>query len=484
VFALALLCAGGALAGAPIPPELEASALAQGSARAIVRLAPAPTRADRRLREDAALARLGSAARSGARRYANFPLLALEASPSDLRALAAAPEVVGVEVDWLAAPTLDTTGPLIGATNTADAGFDGSGVAVAILDTGVDLAHAFFAGRIVAEACFSAGASCPNGSTTQLGPGAGATCSYSGACFHGTHVAGIAAGADATYQGVAPAAQLVAIQIFSQFSGGMCAGTGYDPCALAYASDIIAGIDHAQSLAGGLPLVAVNLSLGSGKFYGKSGCDNGNVATKSAIDALLAAGVATVAASGNDGWPDAMNAPGCISSAIGVGATTDADGVASFSNSMYMLDLFAPGVTVRSARAGGGTVSASGTSMATPQVTGALAVLRQADGAATIADLLGALQSTGLPITDTRVGAGNLTRARIRLDTAVKSRAPAACYDGFDNDNDGRTDYPADFHCASGLGTSEVIVSSCGIGPELVLVVPLLAFARRRTRRS
>lgn len=480
--ALALLCDVAAHSAAPVPLGLDAEARAQGTVRTIVLLAPPVARADLRRRQDDALSHVGSRARGRARRYANLALLALEATPSDLSALAAAPEVIGLEADRLAAPSLDTTGPLIGATSTAAAGFDGSGAAVAIIDTGVDRAHPFLAGRVVSEACFSSGGDCPGGGTTEFGAGSGVPCSFSGACFHGTHVAGIAAGANATYQGVAPGAQIVAIRVFTKFTGAICAGAGYDPCALAWTSDIIAGLDHARSLAGALPLVAANLSLGSGQFFGKSGCDSSNVAEKIAIDALLGVGVATVAASGNDGWSDSMNAPACISSAVAVGATTDTDAVASFSNSAYMLDLFAPGVTVRSASPGGGTVYATGTSMATPQVTGALAVLRQADTSATIATLLDALETTGPLITDPRP-AQTLQRARIQVDTAVKSRAPTACYDGFDNDADGKVDYPADDGCASGLGTSEVLVASnCGIGPELALVLPLLALARRRSR--
>ena len=63
----------------------------------------------------------------------------------------------------------------------------------------------------------------------------------------------------------------------------------------------------------------------------------------------------------------------------------------------------------------------------------------------------------------------------------MKSLAPAACYDGLDNDGDGRFDYPADPDCYSGLnGTEQFIASSCGVGPELALVLPLLAAARKR----
>jgi subtilisin family serine protease len=479
-----LIAASGARAGAPVPAALDAEARAQGSVRVIVQLAPAASRSARRTRQDDALARVAAGARAGARRYAHLDAVALEATPQDLRALAAAPDVRALFVDGpLAAPTLDSSGPVVGATATRAAGFDGSGAAIAILDTGVDAQHPFLAGRVVAEACFSANGNCPNGLTTQIGPGAGRDCNFASACFHGTHVAGIAASADPVYQGVAPGAQLVAVQIFSRFTGFDCSGTGSDPCALAWPSDILAGADHVRTLAATVPIVAANMSFGSGTYYGKSGCDNANVAMKQAIDALLAVGVATAAASGNDYWPDAMSAPGCISSAVGVGAVDDTDHVALFSNSMYMLDLFAPGVLVRSSVPGGGTLTVNGTSMATPHVAGAFAVLRQASPSAPVSALLTALQNTGVPVVDTRPLAKNLTRPRIQVNLAVKSLAPAACYDSLDNDADGRIDFPADPDCQSGHDQSEqFIAASCGIGPELALALPLLGALRRRTR--
>ena len=257
--ALAVATAQAAFAAGPVPAALDAEARAKGSVRVIVQLAPSASRSERRGRQDAALAGVDARARAAARRYQHLDAFALEASARDLQALAAAPSVISLALDGpLAAPSLDSTGPLIGANSSVAAGYDGSGAAIAILDTGVDRNHPFFAGRIVAEACFSANGNCPNGQTSAIGPGAGDACTFSGACFHGTHVAGIAAGANATYQGVAPGAQLASIRIFSQFTGSICNGTGYDPCALAWPSDILAGIDHVRTLTVTLPLVAAH----------------------------------------------------------------------------------------------------------------------------------------------------------------------------------------------------------------------------------
>lgn len=90
---------------------------------------------------------------------------------------------------------------------------------------------------------------------------------------------------------------------------------------------------------------------------------------KAAIDNLRAAGIATVIASGNSGYRDRISVPGCISSAISVGATDNADNVPSFSNIAPFIDLLAPGVYINAAVPNGQGVK-SGTSMATPHVAG------------------------------------------------------------------------------------------------------------------
>ena len=107
------------------------------------------------------------------------------------------------------------------------------------------------AGKVVSEACFSGNSNCPNGATSQIGAGAGVPCTYAArACRHGTHVAGIAAGkrfagmAAPQFGGIAPDASIIAIQVFSRFTGSSCLGAGEDPCALSFTSDQVAGLDR------------------------------------------------------------------------------------------------------------------------------------------------------------------------------------------------------------------------------------------------
>ncbi len=203
-------------------------------------------------------------------------------------------------------------------------GRGGAGVAVAILDTGVDRARLRTA-KVVGEACFSANGNCPNGTTQQVGVGAGRPCTYAPSeCQHGTHLVGSAtgrAGTGAKFARVAPAADIIAIQVFSRFTGGQCKYEAEDPCALSFESDHIAGLQHVFRLRDTVTIGAASLSLGSGLF---SLACNGNP-LKLAIDNLRSVGIPTLIALGNGRLRDAAEAPPCISSAMSVPARDESD---------------------------------------------------------------------------------------------------------------------------------------------------------------
>ncbi|GIH94667.1 S8 family serine peptidase [Planobispora siamensis] len=388
------------------------------------------------------------AARSGRvlQTLSRLPVVTLSVDEAALERLTGLPGVVSVTEDRPVPPVLAQSVSLIGGDRTREAGMTGAGSVVAVLDTGVAVNHPFLRGRVVAEACFSpadpdysASSLCPGGTDQQ--EGAGAADAESGPCAdaaldcdHGTHVAGIVAGngqnlAGAPAAGVAPAAELVAIQVFSKFESEDFCGPGAAPCVLSFTSAQLAGLDKVLQLKeAGTPVVAANLSLGGGRYTAP--CDDDP--RKQAIDDLLEAGVATVVAAGNDGFGDAVNAPACVSSAVTVGSTTVQDEVSGFSNRGPLLDVFAPGTAVVSSMPGGGWAPMSGTSMAAPHVTGAFAVLRQAFPGKTAAELEAAMKTTGRAI-----AYPGATTPRLQLDDAALGAgpgpepAPAPTYDNW-----------------------------------------------------
>jgi subtilisin family serine protease len=402
--------------------------------------------------QDSTLGRLVAHHVSHVHRYKYLPYIVMEVDRGALIELQNDPHVVGIQEDIAVPPTLAESGPLINAPAVWDADVTGTGIAIAILDSGIDARHEFLdADKIVAEACFSStsaaqGASsvCPDGSDWQIGPGAGVPCALldpdgdgvndpgTSECDHGTHVAGIAAGVDSRlgFDGIARGANLIAVQVFSRFDDRpqmnvtpCAANNKQSPCILSYTSDQLEALEHVLTLRDTWDIAAVNMSLGGGQFT--ESCDTD--VRKAAIDNLRAADIATVIASGNDscvdgrgiptGCIDALSTPACISTAIAVGATSKSDMVGTFSNSARFLSLLAPGIGIRSAVPGTAYEAKSGTSMAAPHVTGAFALLREAAPGASVKEILTVLQRTGVQVTDTR---NDVTTPRIDVLAALR----------------------------------------------------------------
>jgi subtilisin family serine protease len=371
-----------------------------------------------------------------------MPTLFVEATRAQIPLLAQDASVAWIEQDIVVKPLMDVSAELIGSREVNQSGFDGTGTSVAVFDTGTSNNHPFLTGQVVGEACFSTTVSgtgfsyatvCPNGTNFQEGTGSAAP--Y-GTWDHGNHVSGTIAGKVMTtssrnVRGVAPGAKIIGVQVFSRNVATGDSGS--------FTSDQIRAFDwlyqNINTSSWGT-LAAINMSLGSSIEYDQF-CDTD--AMKLYIDQFRLDGVATVIASGNDGFVSGVGSPACISSAITVGATTNGvsgasttDKVATFSNSPSpqgnlpnargdrLLDLFAPGTDIYSAGNSTGVFETmSGTSMATPHVAGAFAVMRQMRPQATVSQILQILTRTGKPISDST----GLVVRRIDLKAAAASLA-------------------------------------------------------------
>lgn len=358
------------------------------------------------------------------RKFQAIPHLVLEVDAGALATLATL-HISSITEDRRRHPSLMESVSLIGAPNAWANGYTGAGQVIAIIDTGVDKTHPFLAGKVVSEACYSttyppdtATSLCPGGVSQSTDPDSGMPCTVAGICVHGTHVAGIAVGKDdgaIGFSGVAKDANLIAIQVFSYFSD--CA------CIQAYDSDILAGLERVQTLSGIYNIAAVNLSLGGETYTSQAACDTAYSVYRDMFASLQSVGIAPVCASGNDYSADSIEMPACVSTAISVGSTQDGslgstvDAVSSFSDSASFLTFLAPGQYIYSSIPNGNWGNMMGTSMATPHVAGAWAILKSALPSATVDQVRLALITTGKYITDPRNG---IPKPRIQIDSAAQ----------------------------------------------------------------
>ena len=339
------------------------------------------------------------------RNFAHLPMFAARInSLDDLKALEGDPRVSAIYEEQTLHMHLAQSAPLIRQPQGLTLNQDGSGTTVAVLDTGVDYTRAAFG------PCSAPGvpADCNVIYTQDFAPDDGAL----DADGHGSNVAGVVSG-------IAPGTRIAALDVFN--------GTS------ASSTDIIAAMDWSIANQAVYNIVAMNMSLGGGLFT--SPCSNttnpnspGFNPFRTPIANAKAAGIFTVASSGNDASSTGIAMPACTPEAISVGAvydsnvgatsfavcsdaTTAADQVACFSNSASFLTLLAPGAWITAA---GSTYG--GTSQAAPHISGAVAVLRAAYPNDSLASTLNRLTTCGVNIMDGRNG---VTTPRLDLLASV-----------------------------------------------------------------
>ena len=292
-------------------------------------------------------------------------------------------------LDGIRKPSLDRSVAQIGAPAVHQRGITGKGIKVAVVDTGVDENHPDLKGQEIAERNFTDD---PD-ATDNVG--------------HGTHVGSTIASSGSKYGGVAPGAQLLDAKVCIEFG--------------CQESWILDGMRWAAEQGAQV----INMSLG--------GQDTPEIdPLEQAINDLTAKhGTLFVVAAGNSGRPGTVGSPSTADAALSVGAVDRDDSLAPFSSKGPRAgdggvkpEVTAPGVGIVAAKAGTTEhVAASGTSMATPHVAGAAALLRQQHPEWTPAQLKSALVSTAKPTPGLNAydqGAGRIDVAKA-IDQALSA---------------------------------------------------------------
>lgn len=306
------------------------------------------------------------AAQHGARYVyqAVFPGFAAPLSEQAVAALAANSNVAAIEV---AQPVSSSADLLPSGIDRIDAElaqlyWSGQGARVAVIDTGIDFNHGDIAGAVDLAR-----------SVTINGGTSGGLDDHG----HGTHVAGtlVAAINGSDVQGIAPLAQLISYKVLDSAGSGSTA-------------DVIAALDiitaHNQGAASYADMIHIaNLSLSA------IGTDRAS-SFRDAFEAAVASGCFVVVAAGNQSVDAAERIPAAYDAVFTVSALDPADdSFAWFSNYGADVDMVAPGISITSDRLGGGVLTASGTSMAAPHVSGAAALF--------VSRMLGSLQGNTAP---------------------------------------------------------------------------------------
>ncbi|KMK76635.1 peptidase S8 [Alkalihalobacillus pseudalcaliphilus] len=305
--------------------------------------------------------------------FEQIPVVAVELSPADIKALEAESGIAYIEEDFdvtIANQTVPWGIAQVQAPQAHELGHSGSGTKVAVLDTGIaEHADLFIHGG----ASFVAGE--PD---------------YHDLNGHGTHVAGTIAALNdgAGVIGVAPDAELYAVKVLGASGSGSV-------------SSIAQGLEWA----GDNGMDVANLSLGS---------PVGSDTLEQAVNYATDSGVLVVAASGNSG-SGTVSYPARYDNAFAVGATDQVNNRASFSQYGTGLDIVAPGVEVESTYLNGEYASLSGTSMATPHVAGVAALIKAKNPMLSNEEIRQQLVQTATPLGSADMYGSGLVNAEVAV---------------------------------------------------------------------
>ncbi|MBW2292841.1 MAG: S8 family serine peptidase [Deltaproteobacteria bacterium] len=328
------------------------------------------------------------------------------ADPDAIAILAAHPEVVSIDLDRELHASLAQGVPLIGGVAAHVAGLTGTGVTVAMIDTGFDSDHPDLQNVLIAEACFCddgpppGSGCCPDATPLQIEPGAAEDDNG-----HGTEMSGVIASSDGINTGIAPDAKIIAVKVLDSTGNGV-------------ASDVAAGLDWVLSDGIGLGVSVVNISISDELEYDDDSvapCAGSN--TSAAISALHAAGVVVFASSGNDAYSSGISFPACVSDAVAVASVYDAnfgevnfgicddtpavvDTIPCHASTGSLLDLLAPGAVTNTPQLGGGQAGEAGTSIASAYAAGQAALLIEADLSLTPSQIRNLMLTNGPMILD------------------------------------------------------------------------------------
>jgi subtilisin family serine protease len=403
-------------------------------------------------------------------RLQTISAVAGEISTAGLLRILEQPAVVRADLDEGGRGGLVESRALTNVDLVISQGYSGSGVTVAILDSGIDTDHPDFTGAIADQRCFcqTGGGCCPNGNTTQSGAG-----SAEDDHGHGTLVAGVvtaksSSASASSRRGAAPDASIVAIKVLDSNNS------------FSTLADVSAGLDWIITQKPDVDIV--NMSLVTDALY-SGNCDAANapiMAIAQAVNTLRSREVPVFAAAGNEGSGTQMSAPACIANAISVGAVYDAnvgsqnhvgsstfanctdsttapDKVTCFSNSNARTDLFAPGAPMTGPRLGGsGSLTSYGTSFSSPMAAACAADLLEAQPNLTANQIEAALESSTILVTDATNGR---SFPRLECNQALASATAGNCVPSTTNLclNNGRFRVSINWQTATSSGTAKVV---------------------------